>query len=302
MSERIRRRNAPDVIVPKSKYIPEIRTKLFLGAREESDENQPVPHSILIPGIAQNGLIPPHIATKAKGVDVADAFPYQEVSADRLSMEALSVEYPLAIIRAYQTAYEDETLVPSFIAESQAVVGVTLGEQEYPELINHIALLRGLGVGVEKMGATQKKRLRNFGGRALKTMVQFDQHLASPLWNLYSGYRLNRLAWQMGSKAAGQIDVGLTTDIIPILEKRVPARLDEHKHTALFYGTRDKLMHEEEQKEAQRRVGDALEIYPQDASHRSLATPRGTRDLQEAIDWINSIAPELPTPDSLSIQ
>jgi hypothetical protein len=269
-----------DVVVRKDgDRIPrEVRTSLVLGDSE-------TPGTLVFPGIAQDGRIPRRIASLVPGTDVASALPYWGVPAEYSSIRALATDYPRAVIEAWREAYDDSALVPNVVAESQEGVGVVYAEANNPEDFSTLVLLRPLGFSVEQMGSTSNERLRSLAQRAFLGMLQSDQSPLVDPWNVYVGSRIIR---RIEPRTLAQMSVGLDEDMIPLLAERATARRDEGKRTAIVAGTRDKLIRPEELYAAREKIGiAAIDLVAIDASHRSMATKRGGRDLQVAVDYIN---------------
>lgn len=269
-----------DVIVRKdgSRIPREIRTPLVLG-------NPDTPGTLVFPGIAQDGRIPRRIASLVPGTDVANALPYWDVPAEHASIHALATNYPRAVIEAWREAHDDSTLIADTVAESQAGIGITLAEANNPEDFNTLVLLRPLGLSVEEMGATPNDRLRSLATRAFASMLQLDQSPLIDRWNLYASGRIIR---RLRPRVFEQMRIGIGEDIIPLLTERAHIRQAEGKRTAIIGGSRDKLIKPEELQVAQTKIGTAvMDLIMIDASHRSMATRRGGRDLQAAISYIN---------------
>lgn len=247
------------------------------------------PGVLALLGVAQDGLIPHWAAEKTEGIDVAGALPHWDIPADEPAVRSLALRYPQAVLDTWREVHENEDLVANTVAESQAAIGVMFAESKSPEDFGNIALLRPLGFSVEQMGSTPGARVRTLARRAFQTLAQADQ-LVDPR-GPYIGSRLLR---RLNSKTGKQVAIGLSEDIIPLVTKRVDERSQADKKTVIFSGGADRLILPSELEAAQRKVNgslcrSALElIVIEGASHRSLATDRGARDLQQAADYIRA--------------
>ncbi|HET6746857.1 MAG TPA: hypothetical protein VFH06_01995 [Candidatus Saccharimonadales bacterium] len=171
------------------------------------------------------------------------------------------------------------------MAESQAAIGAIYAEADRPEDINGLVLLRPLGLNVEQIGNSPRNRAKNLLGRAAATLFQSDQSIFHDRWNAYVA---NRLLKRLSCHTLTQLGIGLSEDMIPLLTKQAEARSEEGKKTALLIGGKDRMMKPDELLAAREKAGaSALDlIMIEEASHRSLATRRGAKDLAFAVDYL----------------
>ena len=257
----------------------DIRSTLYLGDSQETGE----PGVLVFPGIFQDGRIPPHIAEMVSGGDVVNAFPYWKVSADRVSVEALSEAFPLAAIDAWREVYGTK-VAPNVVAESLAGYGVGRAMVASSDHFNHIGWLRTAGVGPEHF---KGRPMRELGARAISTLRHFDQDPFVDKWNAYSA---SRIAWHIGFKAirqmAGGLDGGEEESIIPAFMEHLPLRHAEGKRNVFATGDQDALSTPEEHRELQEKIGACFMelIILENTSHRSMATIGGALDAQTMIN------------------
>jgi hypothetical protein len=279
MTERIKALPVEFVVRKQKGISKEIKSKLYIGDSQETGE----PGVLLFPGIFQDGRIPRRLAESVTGGDVAGAFPYWDVSADLLSVHALSIAYPLAAIEARQEVYNTK-LPPKVGLDSVAGNGGTRAEAESPDHFGDIAWLRTAGIGAKYF---ENRPLRELGRRAAETLKHFDQDPFVDPWNLYSGARIMR---HMGLKALLQMQRGLgggeAASIIPILMERLPQRHTDKKRNLFYSGDQDSLSTFKEHEELQEKVGKQyMELKTfNNASHRSMATLGGIYDAQTVIN------------------
>ncbi len=247
------------------------------------------PGVLALLGVAQDGRIPYWAAKKTKGVDVASALPHWDIPADEEAVRSLALRYPEAVLAAWREAHDDGTLVADAIGESQAAIGIMLAEAASPENFRHLGLLRPLGFSVEQMGNTPEERVRTLARRAFQTLTQQDQ-LVDP----HGPYIGSRILRRLGKKTKRQVEIGLSEDLIPLVTARVEERAQAGKTTTIFAGEIDRLIPPEELRDAQEAINKTLGMEAIDlvvleqASHRSLGTTRGARDLQTAADYIRA--------------
>jgi|GEM_PF-4169615 len=275
----------------------EIRTTLYLPHAD----THAAPPELLLPGIGQDGRIPPHILENTSGIAVADALPYRQLRPDDLehtttSLRTLAWQYSIAAIRAYQRFYQNDA-APDILAESQQAIGASSAESKAPHLFGDMLYIRPIGMGVDQLGDTPGERLKTFGKRAVKAAIQ-GPHL--DFYNAYSGYRILR---PFGRGVLNQFRAGLSESIVPTLERRVPERHKKGKRTILMASTDDRLTPAEEIREAQEKINrkfgtNILELIEKSNSwHVSLATKPGLDDLAFALHYLRN--PKEKTSDSM---
>jgi hypothetical protein len=286
MRERIRREpvdfETADVVVRKDgRLIPkEIVAPLVISSPGN-------PGELVLPGIGQDGKIPEWIASQVDGVDVASALPYWEVPPERDSIRAIAEEYVHAVIKTWREVHGDNDLVPDVLPESQAAIGAGYAEETSPDDFGTMVYIRPLGANVEDMGEMPHERAVELLKRAGGTLLQPDQ---SVFVDRRNGYLAGRLLRRVGRHTITQLGIGLSEDMIPVWAERIPARAEAGKDTAWLLGGKDKMMTAPELLEARKHIGEAALdlIYLKDASHRSLATPRGAADLRVAVNYARS--------------
>lgn len=240
------------------------------------------PDTIVFLGAGQVGRIPRWVALSAgPGVVVVEGLPHWEAHPSGHDTAEFAALYAKSAFLEIQKIFGITRI--HLIAESQAAPASVLMALAHSDYVENIVLVRPLGFSAKAFGQTEQERLKVFGRRAFRTILQLMRHPR----NVAIGIIMLRAMLRESSFRAfiSKYAKGISYDALQDYVRLLAVQKQKGHTTTLLLGEKDWLFPPREVLSAFSDIGleEASVVVVPKTGHASFATPSSGVILQQAL-------------------